>query len=270
MDSQRPEKDQPEELKNKLIGINYKQYFKQVPPLADLEKTYNLIETYTNFKENRDESIYKNQWSETFISIESIADSVIDELYKMALVQCNICMEFLLGKILDDILYGLDKHWVESLKDKYKASITGNAKPGNYANLIDLIFDCAFNSGLYGFKNISAISEDEEKKGLSNQRKDFRKEISEELYKYINVSDFYILTSATAGKVNNGGKGSKSLEEELMVIKSMHTNIINVRNDISHGNNHGVVRDYAQKSIEFTVRFSCGFLEKMKNHNILK
>lgn len=269
MDSQRSEKDQPERLENKLTGINYKQYFKQVPPLVDLERTYDLIEAYTNFKKNRDESIYKNQWSETFISIESITDSIIDELYKMALVQCSICMEFLLSKIMDDILYGLDKHWIESLKDNYRTSITGKARPGNYANLIDLIFDCAFNSGLYGFENISAISEDEEK-NLSDYRKDFRKEISEELYKYINVSDFYTLTGPPEREVNNGGEDSKSDKDELMVIKSMHTNIIKVRNDISHGNNHGVRRDYAQKSIEFTVRFSYGFLEKMKNHNILK
>lgn len=50
MDSQRSEKDQPESLENKLAGINYKQYFKQAPPLADLERTYDLIEEYTNFK----------------------------------------------------------------------------------------------------------------------------------------------------------------------------------------------------------------------------
>lgn len=170
---------------------------------------------------------------------------------------------------MDDILYGLDKHWIESLKDNYRTSITAKARPANYANLIDLIFDCAFNSGLYGFENISAISEDEEK-NLSNHRKYFRKEISEELYKYINVSDFYTLTSPPEREVNNGGKDSKSNKDELMIVKSMHTNIIKVRNDISHGNNHGVRRDYAQKSIEFTVRFSYGFLEKMKNHNILK
>lgn len=206
MDSRRPEKDQPEELKNKLIGINYKQYFKQVPPLADLEKTYNLIETYTNFKENRDESIYKNQWSETFISIESIADSVIDELYKMALVQCSICMEFLLDKILNDILDGLEKHWIESLKSNYKTTITGAGKPENFNNLVDLILKCFLNGDSCNFTKMPEVP----RKGVSKSYyAQFRESASLSMYKNIDLRNFATLTN-----LSDSSKYAKLSEEK--------------------------------------------------------
>ena len=246
------------ELKN----IDHKKYIATVPPLKELEKTYDLIHKHKIFKETRKESMYLDPGADTVKKIEKIADSAVAELYKTALVQCGICMEFLLDKILNDILDGLEKHWIESLKSNYRTTITGAGKPENFNNLMDLILRCFLNGDSCNFTKMPEVP----RKGVSKSYyAQFRESASLSMYKNIDLRNFATLTN-----LSESSKYAKlSEEKKLMILKNIHSNIIKMRDDISHGKSHGVNREYAIKSIEFTVRFSVGFLETMENHSIL-
>lgn len=259
-----------------LEDIRYREYL-MVPPIKSLERIYELIDNHIEFKKGRDDSIYNGPHSKAVKDLEKIADSALAEIYKTAILECSICMEYLLNESLNVVLGDLDRHWVDVLKEnKYNKTIAGNGMPNHFSNLIKLIFTCSNSEGNYSFKNIPTVSQDgsesDVNKRFSDESKRFSEEFFNAMYKNIDIDEFRVLTGAKSK--NNKSKisskdGAESKSDNLQILKSMHANIITTRNLISHGKGAEVKQDYALQAILFTLNFSVEFIKKMKNYNIL-
>lgn len=241
-----------------IENINYKKYIPLLNVLGYLEATYNLISSHEKFKEDRDEGIYQLPGGEAIKRIEAIADSAVQELHKTAVLQCGICLENLLNLSLESVLDGLNDHWKDELKKYYRNQITGSGKWENFINLFKLIDKYSRSCNSHGFKDMPFIIGEldiKESDELSKSDKRSANSIYSDSCKYVDVGDFNVLAATTNAKDR--------------VFKTLHNDIIEKRNDISHGKTHGVTREYALESIEFTIRFSVGFLEGLEDYNII-
>lgn len=242
-----------------IENVDYKKYIPLLNVLGYLEATYNLIISHEKFKEDRDEDIYQSPGGEAIKRIEAIADSAVQELHKTAVLQCGICLENLLKLSLESVLDGLDDHWKDELKKYYRNQITSNGQCDNFLNLFRLIDKHSRSCDSHGFKNMPFIIGDADiKKSKKSSKKDKRpaNKIYEDSCKRIKkIEDFSVLAATT----NQNGRSFRTL----------HNDIIEKRNDISHGKTHGVTREYALEAIEFTIQFSVGFLENLESYNII-